>query len=77
MVAAQLAARQIETARGLRTQDIPTGTVSLADITTSGTTFHITQQADYVNSNGTSNACDSPSGSQLGYIGRGGPLRSG
>ena len=67
VVAAQLAARQIEEVRGMRTQDIPTGVTSIPDVTTSGTTFHISQNADYVNSNGTANACDSPSGASLGY----------
>ena len=67
VVAAQLAARQIEEVRGMRTQDIPTGVTALPDVTTSGTTFHVSQNADYVNSNGTANACDSPSGASLGY----------
>ncbi len=67
VVAAQLASRQIEEVRGMRTQDIPTGVTTLPNVTTSGTTFHISQNADYVNSNGTANACDSPSGASLGY----------
>jgi prepilin-type N-terminal cleavage/methylation domain-containing protein len=67
VVAAQLAARQLEEVRGMRTQDIPTGVTALPNVTTSGTTFHVSQNADYVNSNGTSNACDSPSGASLGY----------
>ena len=67
VVAAQLASAQIEAVRGLRTQDITTGIVNLPDISTSGTTFHVQQSANYVDSNGTANVCDSPTGSRLGY----------
>ncbi len=67
VVAAQLAAEQIEVVRGMRTQDIVIGTTTLPDVTTSGNTYHLVQQATYANSSGTGTACSSATGAQLGY----------
>jgi prepilin-type N-terminal cleavage/methylation domain-containing protein len=67
VVAAQLAEAQIETLRGLPTQNIPTGLTTLPSVTTSGSVFYLTESAEYVASTGTGSACDSAPGAQLGF----------
>src|SRR5664280_1267915 len=65
-VAANLAAQQIEAVRDTRTLDIPDGQTVLPAKTVGGTTYTITQTANYVVGGASTSVC-SGSGDQLSY----------
>ncbi|HEX7463210.1 MAG TPA: prepilin-type N-terminal cleavage/methylation domain-containing protein, partial [Dermatophilaceae bacterium] len=65
-VAANLAAQQIEAVRDTRTLDIPDGQTVLPAKTVGGTTYTITQTANYVVGGSATSACTG-SGDQLSY----------
>jgi prepilin-type N-terminal cleavage/methylation domain-containing protein len=66
VVAANVANRQIEIARGMSVLDIPVG-LSTSTLQVDNTTFTIRQDANWVPSSSATSSCDAPSGSRLGY----------